>query len=219
MFHGNPEVVAIAIMAKAPVPGLAKTRLAAKLGATGAAQFQANCIRRMTQVAVDAAIGPVTLWATPDTTHPVFVTLAARLPIALKRQSDGDLGSRMLYAMQDAAGPTLVIGVDCPNLDAAHLRQAAACLQAGRDAVLIPVEDGGYVLIGARAPQPSLFDNMEWGGESVSAETRRRLTQSNLTWEEPALLFDIDEPRDLDRLTPEQASALLGEFRAATASK
>jgi glycosyltransferase A (GT-A) superfamily protein (DUF2064 family) len=66
--------------------------------------------------------------------------------------------------------------------------------------VVIPVEDGGYALIGMRAAAPALFSGMRWSTPGVIAETRRRLAGLGLSWKEPAELWDVDEPRDLERL-------------------
>jgi hypothetical protein len=192
--------VAIAVLAKAPIPGLAKTRLIPALGEAGAAALQARLTARAVETVVKAAVGPVTLWATPDQTHPSFQVLAEIHGIALARQGDGDLGARMLAAIAAANGPALVIGTDCPALTPAHLQAAAAALREGLDAVLIPVEDGGYTLIGLRRAEPALFSDVNWGTATVMAETRRRLRQLALSWSEPASLWDIDRPQDLARL-------------------
>jgi rSAM/selenodomain-associated transferase 1 len=202
--------VAVAILAKAPLPGFSKTRLAPVLGMAGAAALQGRLIERAVETARAADIGPVTLWAAPDQDHPAFQTLAALFGIALARQPDGDLGARMLAAIVAARGPALVIGTDCPALAPAHLRAAAEALNAGIDVVTIPVEDGGYALIGMRAPQPRLFSDMPWGTANVMAETRRRLVRASLSWREPARLWDVDLPADVERLRREGLSILTG---------
>ena len=102
-----------------------------------------------------------------------------------------------MAAFQAAAGPTIVIGSDCPALTPSHLRQAADVLREGRDVVVIPAEDGGYVLIGSRRPQPGLFNGMTWGTDQVMAQTRQRLAHSGLTWRELPPLWDVDRPADL----------------------
>jgi rSAM/selenodomain-associated transferase 1 len=191
------EPVAIAILAKAPVPGLAKTRLIPALGAEGAAALQARFIARAVTTALAAGIGPVTLWAAPDASHPA---LRACRGVALASQPQADLGTRMLFALAQADGPAIAIGTDCPALAAQHLRRAADVLRDGIDAVAIPAEDGGYVLIGVRRAEPRLFAAMEWGSDGVMAETRRRLARLGLAWREPARLWDVDGPRDLARL-------------------
>ena len=200
MSPGNPKGVAIAILAKAPLPGVAKTRLAAVLGADGAANLQARFIERTVTTAQSAAVGPVTLWVAPDLHHPVFQGIAAPLGVALRAQPEGDLGARMMAAAEAANGPVIVVGTDCPALTAEHLRAAARALVDGIDVVIIPVDDGGYGLIGMQRPQPALFEGMTWSTSSVMAETRRRLTRLELSWREPARLWDVDRPADLDRL-------------------
>lgn len=194
-----PEPVAVAILARAPLPGRAKTRLIPVLGAHAAAVLQERLTERATETACAAATGPVTLWGAPDIGHRTFADLAARFPVALARQPEGDLGARMLAAFEAADGPALVIGADCPALTPAHLRQAADVLRQVRDAVIIPAEDGGYVLIGSRRPQPALFGEMIWGADSVMTETRGRLRAAGLSFEELPPLWDIDREADFDR--------------------
>jgi rSAM/selenodomain-associated transferase 1 len=202
--------VAVAVLAKAPLPGFAKTRLIPALGAEGAARLQARLTEHAVATACAAGVGPVTIWAVPDTTHPIFQALAARTGIALAQQVDGDLGARMLAASVAAGGPCLVIGTDCPALTAAHLRAAAAALRAGSDVVVLPAEDGGYVLIGTRMPEPGLFTDMRWSVPDVMAETRRRLERLGRRWREPFTLWDLDQPDDLPRLREIDATDLLG---------
>jgi uncharacterized protein len=193
------EPIAVAIMARAPLPGHAKTRLIPALGADGAAALQARLIERSVATVTAAAVGPVTLWASPDEHHPIFGDLQGRFDIALAGQTDGDLGARMLAAFRDGNGPALVIGTDCPALSPEHLRDAAAAL-SGYDAIVIPAEDGGYVLIGSRQPQPALFSDIAWGTATVMAETRWLLSAHGLTWRELPPLWDVDRPEDLERL-------------------
>jgi len=194
------EPVAIAILAKAPVPGFAKTRLIPVLGAERAALLQARLIERATETASRCAVGPVTLWAAPDASDPLFQAVRVRHGMTLTRQSEGDLGTRMRIAIAAANGPALVIGTDCPALTSDHLRRAADVLCRGTDAVVLPAEDGGYVLIGVRAPQPAIFETICWGTARVLGETRRRLKRRHLTWQEPVMLWDLDLPADIERL-------------------
>lgn len=187
----------IAVLAKAPQPGRAKTRLIPAIGAHAAAVLQARLTERAVETACSAALGPVTLWATPDPAHRSFAELVACFPLTLRRQPEGDLGARMLATMH--VGPTLVVGTDCPALTTGHLRIAAQAL-TGADVVLIPAEDGGYVLIGTNAPQPGLFTAIDWGLPQVLMQTRQRIRDAGLTCRELGMLWDVDEPADLDRL-------------------
>jgi hypothetical protein len=162
-----------------------------------AARMQARLLARTLIVACEAATGPVTLWVTPDESS--FRELVRGLPIRLARQPSGDLGARMSAAVAEEA-PVLIIGTDCPVLKARHLRDAAGLLRDGADAVLIPAEDGGYVLIGMRSPHPGVFTGVTWSSPAVLAQTRQRLRDLNLGLAEFPPLWDIDVPQDLERM-------------------
>src|SRR5262245_55683333 len=116
------EPVAVAVLAKAPLAGFAKTRLIPALGAAGAALLQARLVERAVATACAAVIGPVTLWATPDESHPLFQAIGAHLGVALARQGDGDLGTRMLAAVAAANAPALVIGTEDRKSELQSLR-------------------------------------------------------------------------------------------------
>jgi uncharacterized protein len=189
-------------MAKAPIPGLTKTRLIPSIGAHAAAALQERMTERTVVTALAATIGPVTLWCAPDPSHVSFRELVARHKITLKRQSDGGLGQRMLAAMAANTSATLVIGSDCPAFMPGHLRAAAQALR-GADVVLIPAEDGGYVLIGARAAHRELFNGANWGTSTVFAETRARVKAIGLTSVELPMLWDVDTENDLARMERE----------------
>jgi len=203
----DASAIAVAVMAKAPIPGLAKTRLIPTIGAHAAAVLQERLTERAVAIACAADIGPVTLWCAPDLDRRSFQDLAWRFPLVLKQQPDGDLGDRMLGAIAAVNGPTLVIGSDCPALTAEHLRAAAQALDDA-DTVLIPAEDGGYVLIGARGVYLDLFSDIDWGTSSVLAQTRTRIAALALKAVELPTLWDVDTEADLARcedLFPELA--------------
>ena len=197
----SSSTISIAILAKAPVPGLAKTRLIPAIGAHAAAVLQERLTERAVATALAADVGPVTLWCAPDSTHDAFLKLALRARITLRPQPEGDLGARMLAAAGN--GLTLVIGTDCPALTEVHLRAAAKALRDGIDVALIPAEDGGYVLIGMRSAQPALFAGMAWGTKTVLADTRARIIEQGLVLAEQPPLWDVDTESDLARLERE----------------
>jgi rSAM/selenodomain-associated transferase 1 len=180
-----------------------KTRLIPALGATAAAELHRQLVERALRTAA-AAVGPVELWCTPDAPDAFFSACAKEFGVHLRDQGAGDLGTRMARALQTTladGSPALLIGSDCPALDAEYLRDAAAVCAGGLDAVFGPAEDGGYVLIGlARTPSMQLFENMAWGSRTVMQETRARLAQLGWRWIELATLWDVDRPEDLPRL-------------------
>lgn len=195
--------VAIAILSKAPVAGCVKTRLIPHLGAARAASLQRWLLHHTLATALEANIGPVSLWCAPDTHHPDFQRYRGVDNVTLHEQAAGDLGQRMHAAM--AAFPscrgTLVIGTDCPAMDAAALRRAARELERGNDAVLIPAEDGGYVLIGMQAAAEAPFGpGIAWSTDQVAEQTRARFSALDWRWAEPATLWDVDRVSDYRRL-------------------
>ncbi len=197
---------AIAILAKAPVAGLAKTRLAPLLGFAGAARAQRRFALQTLHCARSAALGPVALWCAPDAQHRFFRAVAPGVD-ALLAQPQGDLQARMGAAFEHHFAqattpvplPLLVVGTDCPALAPGHLHQAARSLQT-HDVVLIPAEDGGYVLIGMRRWVPQALQGIAWSTGQVMAQTRERLQACGATWQELAVLWDVDEPADWLRL-------------------
>jgi rSAM/selenodomain-associated transferase 1 len=197
----------VAVFAKAPVPGFAKTRLIPVLGPEGAAALQRKLMEQTVRTALEAGIGPATLWCAPDPSHQAFADLAARFAVGLAPQVSGDLGARMLAAFDAAAPrPLVLIGTDCPSLGAQDLRDAADALRGGADVAIAPAEDGGYGLIAARRPMPILFRDMPWSTAKVMSLTRERARAAGLTLVERQTIWDVDTPADYERLV---ASGLL----------
>jgi len=195
----------VAVFAKAPVAGSVKTRLSAQLGPEGAARLHAALAQRAVATAIEADVGPVVLWCAPDAKHAFFESCANRFGVALREQSGADLGARMQHAVEDAiahGSPIVVIGADCPALDAATLRAAALALR-DHDAVFVPAEDGGYVLVGLAKSIPGLFEGIEWGGANVMQATRERLVHARARWLELDPLWDVDRPEDYARMRRE----------------
>ena len=204
----------VQVFARAPVSGESKTRLIPRLGADGAAAIQLTLTERALLVARDAGIGPVELWCSPDRSHAAFIA-QENCGITLHDQGEGDIGQRMCRALCSAlhAGDMpVLIGSDCPSLTPQDLRDAAAALEVGADVAMVPAEDGGYVLIAARTSPRSLFDGIDWGTSRVIEQTRSRLRELGLTWQELEARWDIDRPEDYDRLLREQPQ-ILGKQR------
>jgi rSAM/selenodomain-associated transferase 1 len=192
----------ILVFARAPVPGRTKTRLVPALGAEGAARLHRALVRHALQAGAAAAPGGLELWGTGDDPDDELATLAGAVGADLHWQPDGDLGLRMKTALADAIarqGAAIVMGSDCPWLDADGLREAGDAL-ARHDAVLGPADDGGYVLFGMRRVEDVLFDDMPWGTQRVLGQTRERLRSLEWDWHELASRSDVDRPEDLPRL-------------------
>jgi rSAM/selenodomain-associated transferase 1 len=201
----EPARSTIAVLAKAPIPGFAKTRLAPRLGAEGAAALHAVLVERTLAAAARAGFDAVSLWCAPS--RAAFHGVAIPAAIALQDQPDGDLGARIRAALAAhlASGPVVLVGTDAPALTAARLAEARGALAGGADAVLVPADDGGYAAIGLARERgadalSALLAGVPWGTGEVLAATRERLRLLGFTWRELPPVRDVDLPADVDWL-------------------
>jgi hypothetical protein len=129
-------------------------------------------------------------------------------------QGTGNLGERMGRWFERCLDPSsasgssraILIGADCPTLDADLIRSAGDSLKK-RDVVLGPAADGGYYLIGLRGPWQSrrsefesLFRDIPWSTDQVMGITRRRLGSAGLSNTELDVREDVDTLAELDHL-------------------
>ncbi|NEA59364.1 glycosyltransferase [Streptomyces sp. SID13666] len=193
-------------MAKPPRPGTVKTRLHPLLGPQRCAELQAELIRHTMELATAHTPRPYLAYAPDDGKDAINTAVPAGVRLLVQRGED--LGQRLAAAVTDAfadgAGPLLVIGTDAPTLTGDRLTAAFTALEH-HDVALGPALDGGYYLIGLRAPHTSLFALAPdvWSTERVLAATRALADGAGLRM---GLLRPL---RDLD--TPEDAAALLAD--------
>jgi rSAM/selenodomain-associated transferase 1 len=210
-------VARIQVFAKAPTAGHVKTRLFPAIDGKAAALLHRRLVRHALETACDAAPGRVELHCSPSTDHPFFAKCAVRHDLALLRQCEGDIGVRMAYALRAAAPDNLLllIGTDCPARTVADLLAAIEALESGCDAVLGPVEDGGYSLIGLSRFKAQLFDGIAWSTDQVLAQTLTRLRHYDFRVRMLPARWDVDRPDDLVRLQSTHPSLLDGIDRHA----
>ncbi|TAN30385.1 MAG: glycosyltransferase [Castellaniella sp.] len=181
------------------MPGMAKTRLIQALGAQGAADLARRMLAHTVVQALAAKVGPVELCASPSQKEPIWQFLPLPTMITWSEQGEGNLGVRLMRATQrvtDAGESVLLIGTDCPALDAAHLRRSADSLRQ-TDATMVPTVDGGYALLGLNQCHSSLFEDIEWSTDTVAFETLHRMEQLGWKVQNNPMLHDIDRPADL----------------------
>ena len=192
------------IIAKAPIPGFTKTRLIPALGEEGATCLAEKLLQNTVASVLEADLGKIELCVTPAPESSAW----ARHEFAnveWTSQVDGDLGARMAQCARNAVScgeSVLIIGTDCPVLDSSALQRAAGALTTC-DSCLIPVLDGGYVLLGLNNFDTSLFSNIPWGTDQVSEITQERIKELGWSCALLPALYDIDEPDDLVRLPSE----------------
>lgn len=194
--------VRVLFFAKSPIAGRVKTRFIPSLGVEGALALHERLIRLTWQRVTEGGKWPIELWVSETGQEQWFSQLCP--PQQMYVQQGEDLGQRMYHALNDAlqrAPNVLVIGADCVSLDVEYVSDAVSRLRAGARVVLGPAEDGGYVLLGVRNQVPApLFEDIDWGTPSVLDQTRVKLQQMSIDWQELPTRWDVDVPEDLTRL-------------------
>lgn len=190
--------VSLIVIAKAPLPGLAKTRLIPALGEAGAAAIAEACLS--------------------DTLHAVAEAPAARRVLVLEGepgawlpdagfeilpQREGGLAARLAGAFEDSgAAPAVLVGMDTPQLTAGLLTASIEALCAeGVDAVIGPASDGGYWAIGLRSGDPEVFAAVPMSEDETGGRQRDRLDELGLARVELEQLRDIDTIDDAEAVS------------------
>ena len=185
------------IFTRYPVPGTTKTRLIPALGAEGAAALQKQ-LTEHTIRQVQCLNAAVTIYFSGGTLVQMKSWLGDQWEF--QPQTGDDLGDRLINAIQHSKDSgyerTVVIGIDCPEITTEILGAAFTALE-NNDVVLGEATDGGYYLIGLQRLIPELFQDMQWGIDSVLAETLQRTENLDLKAQILRPLSDIDYPEDL----------------------
>lgn len=202
------QTTALAIFAKAPVPGQVKTRLCPPLtpdeAATLHGSFVLDTLER-TRTAVGKFKLPIDryLGCAPSSSLVFFKIMEERQAVSLFDQDGEDLGIRMARAFEHlftrGYRSVILVGTDVPTLPLERYQQAAKLLET-HDLVLGPALDGGYYLIGLTKPAPALFQNIPWSTDQVLSLTKAQADKLALS---TALLpewRDVDTPDDLRAL-------------------
>ena len=192
---------ALAIMAKAPVAGAVKTRLAPPLTPAQAAEFyRALLLDQFEHLRKYPGATRYVFYA-PAEAGEVFRDLGGGDYVYLA-QRGSDLGARMEQVFTElwrlGHRNTIVIGSDLPALPWAILDEGFAQLaQVEPRVVLGPSRDGGYYLVGMNRPTPEVFKEMTWSHDQVLAETQARLRALAVPFGLLPGLFDFDSVEDL----------------------
>ena len=186
----------LVVMAKVPVAGRVKTRLARGIGAVSAVKFYRSSLR-----ATVARLSAGARWQTIIAVSPDGAVDWPGWPVDVARvgQGSGDLGQRMQRLFDGLpAGPVVIVGSDTPEVAAADIARAFDAL-GNHDAVIGPSPDGGYWLIGLkRMPRvPKVFANVRWSAPETLADTLANLDSLDVAMLRE--LDDVDEAEDLRR--------------------
>lgn len=190
------------VFAKAPIAGEVNTRLIPDLGVEAATALQKELIRSRLGSLTQNELCETQLWCSPDVDHVFFKDCVARFKVKLNEQNGGDLGERMSNAIKIALKKfkhVVLIGTDAPALDLLQIQEAIDSLRNNDGVVLVPAEDGGYVLIGMSQHYSEIFLSVPWGTDRVLRKTRANIVALGLTLDEMDACWDVDRIEDYER--------------------
>ena len=186
----------IVLFAKAPLAGRVKTRLSPPLPPELAARLHDAFVR-------DTLESLHSLDNSADVELHTDIPTDAWGDIAVPRkvQHEGDLGLKMLQALDDALKTgrerVMIVGSDSPTLPVSHLE---LLLRAQDDVALGPTLDGGFYAIACTRVHPRMFDGVRWSAADTLDRTVRAIRACGLTVTQGAAWYDVDTPEDLERL-------------------
>jgi rSAM/selenodomain-associated transferase 1 len=201
-----PPAERLLVFARLPELGRVKTRLAESIGDEAALAAYKSMLRDLL-----ASIGKPTtgtefeiLWAPSEAANGEALNRAfGDFPTAM--QTGTTLTERLSMAFSErfffhATKKIIAIGVDDPRLPRALLDDAFALLDSN-EWVIGPAEDGGYYLIGCRAPafDPMIFDGIEWGTSSVFAATMGKIAEWQSSVAVLPVRWDVDVAEDWEK--------------------
>ena len=189
----------LVIFVKAPRAGEVKTRLAQAIGPEAACAAYRQLVELLLKNL--ATLPDLELRFTPDDAL-AEIQPWLREGWRARPQGGGDLGERLNRAcaehFAEGCERLVIIGSDCPDVIVRDIEDAWAQLHA-TDIVLGPATDGGYWLIGLRAPRPALFEGIHWSTDIVLAATLARAKEANLKVALLRELSDVDTAEDWER--------------------
>jgi rSAM/selenodomain-associated transferase 1 len=185
----------VCIFAKEPLAGHVKTRLAASIGELAAAQLAAAFLRDTLALVRALGLPVVVAWSGEPQ--------AAPRDTEVWQQGEGCLGERLERVLGRAltrSGWAIALGADSPGLPARNLQAGVEALRT-HDAVVGPCRDGGYYLLGLTRLEPALLRGVPWSTAVTRVRTLERLRARHYCVAILKTWFDVDEGRDLKRLT------------------
>jgi uncharacterized protein len=203
-------VCAIAVMAKASIPGRTKTRLTPPLTPEEAAGLNTAFLRdiadNLLTASAHANIAPVMAFAPAGSAAFFRDTLPAG--IGLLETVAPSLGECLYYAaaslLEAGNDAVCLLNSDSPTLPAAYLTAAATALAAPGDRIVLgPSTDGGYYLLGLKRPHRQLFEDIDWSTGKVAAQTLARAQELDLAVHHLPSWYDVDDLAALNVLIAE----------------
>lgn len=191
----------IGVMARAPLPGICKTRLARRLGAVRAADLYRAMLLDTLEGYARLPFATRVLFAAPEDDGVAVLEAMAPRGWRVEPQVGTDLGARLARARAElGSGGALLVSSDSPTAPFDAIGRALSEWNEANQVLLGPCTDGGYYLIGFTHCDPRMFQDMPWSTNEVADRTRRRCAELGLSVRELPVACDVDEIDDLDEL-------------------
>jgi len=191
----------LVIMAKAPKPGMVKTRLAQSLPLLAVTALYRCLLEDTVSLAKSLTNAEVAVMCPEPDQIELSHFLGKTVRVVAQKGEGLAAGLTSVFRHFTAAKPQHVIAFnsDSPHLGLSVLINAFEILET-HDVVVGPTHDGGYYLVGAKAAQPSLF---EGDGMGTKTALERLLARTNILelstgFTEP--FYDVDVAEDLIQL-------------------
>ena len=194
----------LVIMAKAPKPGMVKTRLAQSLPSAAVISLY-RCLLEDTVTLARSLSGVDMAVMCPESDKEELANfLGNSVQIVGQKGAGLAAGLTSVFRHFTATGLRHVIAFnsDSPHLAPSVLHHAFQILSSS-DVVVGPTHDGGYYLVGAKAPHPTLFESDGLGTSSALERLVRRIRTLGLSTGLTEPFYDIDVAGDLIRLAGE----------------
>jgi hypothetical protein len=191
-------------MARAPVPGACKTRLACALGAAYAAELYRAMLLDTLAAYSKLRFSERVLLAAPENDGVAILRALAPPEWSVQAQVGPDLGTRLTQARAALGdGPLILASSDSPTAPYPAIGSAVAEWNDRNQVLLGPCTDGGYYLIGLAIRELGVFRDIPWSTNRVALATRARCAELGLSVRELPYTYDIDEPPSLELLRGE----------------
>jgi rSAM/selenodomain-associated transferase 1 len=200
----EPVDCTLVIMAKAARPGAVKTRLSACLPPDAITGLYRCLLEDTMALAISLDSVAAAIMSPPADVEELRRMADGGMQVVAQKGAGLALGLTSAFEYFSGETPRRIIAFnsDSPHLPSAVLRQAFEAL-ASFDVVVGPTHDGGYYLVGAKAPHPGLFEANAMGTASALEMLRDRAQGLGLSVHSTAEFYDIDVPADLNRLAEE----------------
>ncbi len=188
----------VLVFTRNPELGKVKTRLAVTIGDLNALEVYVYLLQHTKNCIAKVNANKRVLYSEDIAIDDIWDTKIFEKEI----QIGSDLGARMKNAFEkgfnDGFNKIVIVGSDLLTLESKDIEDAFSLLDKN-EVVIGPAEDGGYYLLGLKTIPNGIFENKNWGTDTVLADTLKNL--SNTTTALLKMQNDIDTIDDIKSIS------------------